>query len=123
MNEPSEKIKRVLRHCQTMNVLVGCLEIEMAYDLHSAKFTDPRVNNHIRRIKESLGQIELALAFAVKHTNREQMKYDHHFEMHRLFRYFGTMETNQLRSILDQYEQFDRENPPTEIVEPSQTES
>ena len=123
MSEPSEKIKRVLRHCQTMNVLVGCLEIEMTYDLHSAKFTDPRVNNHIRRIKESLGQIELALAYAVKHTNREHMKYDHNFEVHRLFRYFSTMDTTQLKNLMDAYENYDKENPPTEFIEPQITES
>ncbi len=113
MNE--EKVKRILRHCQIMNVLVDVMGIEMQYDLAVTKFTDPRVNNHIRRLKESLEEIKKNLAYLVTAKDREFSLYGHATEVHRLFRYFGTMDSTQLSEIMDAYESYDKINPHVEI--------
>jgi len=107
-----EKEQRLLRHCQTMSVLASCIEIENQNDLIDHKFKVPHLNNHIRRIKESLKEIKLNLAFKYRVKDRELMEYDHATQIHRLFKYFSTMETSQLTEIMDAYEEYDKINPP-----------
>ena len=111
-----EKIKNILRHCQTMAILADVMDIEMHTDLVDAKFKDPKINNHVRRLKESIAQIKTGLAYLVKPIDREHATYTHAVEMHRLFKYFATTDSRQLADIMDAYEQFDRDNPPTEVI-------
>lgn len=107
----TEKEKRILRHVQTMSVLASCMEIEFYSDLVDMRFKEPNMNNHIRRIKESLEQIKKGLNFKYKIKDRELMTIDHPVQVHRLFNYFSTMETTQLTELMDAYEQYDKVNP------------
>lgn len=111
----TEKEKRILRHVQTMSVLVTALEIEYQTDLVDHKFKSPHLNNHIRRIKESIQQIRTGLSFKYKVIDRDLMENEHGATVHRLFAYFSTMDTAQLTSIVEAYEAYDKDNPP-EIV-------
>mgnify|MGYP001593996056 FL=1 len=113
MNE--EKVKLIIRHCQIINTLMDCVDIEMTYDLSATKFNDPRINNHVRRIKESVDQIKKALSYIVTVKDREFSNFEHSPQVHRIFRYFATMDTKQLSEIMDQYEEYDKVNPPIEI--------
>ena len=112
MKEITEKEKRILRHVQTMSVLTTCMEIEMFSDLIDYRAKDPNINNHIRRLKESLQQIRKGLSFKYKILDRDLMENEHGAQMHRLFSYFSTMHTQQLTDIVDAYEKYDRTNPP-----------
>lgn len=106
----TDKEKRILNHVQNMSVLVTCMEIEVTKDLIDYRFRDPNTNNHVRRLKESLQQIKKGLSFKFKVTDREFMEYEHGSEMHRAFEYFSTMDTNQLRSLLDGFDELERRN-------------
>ncbi len=108
----TEKEKRILRHVQTMSVLTTCMQVEYMQDIVDARFKDPNMNNHIRRIKESLEQIRKGLSFKYKVIDRDFMENEHGLVMHRLFTYFSTMETSQLDSIITAYEAYDKETPP-----------
>lgn len=104
------KIKRILHHCQTIGMLADCIGIEFQQDLVDAKFKDPRINNHARKIKESIAQIKLSLASKVKVLDREFMEYEHSTECHRMLSYISTMDTNQLKSLNDGFEELERKN-------------
>lgn len=112
---PEAKVKELLRHIQTMQVLTVCMEIEFHQELIDKRWKDPHTSNHIRKLKESLEQIKKGLSFKFKVKDHELMNFEHPVQVHRLFKYFSTMETNQLSLIMDQYEEYDRVNPP-EIV-------
>lgn len=106
----TEKEKRILSHVQTMSVLVTAMEIEISRELLDYRFRDPNTNNHVRRIKESLQQINKGLSFKFKVTDRDFMTYEHGVEVHRMFDYFGTMETSQLKQMNDGFEELERKN-------------
>ena len=91
-------------------------DIEVQSDLVDARFKNPIVNNHIRRIKESITQVHLSLASMVKSLDYEHSKYDHATQMHRVFKYFSTMDTAQMSDMMDAFETFDKEHPPTEFI-------
>lgn len=111
----TEKERRILKHVQTMGVLANCMEIEMFNDLVDYKAKDPTINNHIRRLKESIQQIKKGLSFKYRVIDRDHMENDHSIQMHRLFNYFSIMDTDQLTRILDQYEEYDKLNPPIQL--------
>lgn len=113
-----EKEQRILQHCQTMGVLANCIEIEFMQDLVDARWKDPNLNNHVRKLKESLRQIKLGLAYKFKVKDQELMDNELSPQVHRLFKYFSTMDVNQLRDIIDAYEAYDIENPPEVFTEP-----
>lgn len=114
--EYTEKERRILKHVQTMGVLVTALEIEYMNDLVDHKFKQANLNNHIRRIKESIQQIRSGLSFKYRVMDRDLMENEHGATVHRLFAYFSTMDTKQLTEIVDAYEAYDKDNPP-EIVD------
>lgn len=107
----TEKEQRILRHVQVMSVLASCMEIEYMNDLVDMRWKDPNMNNHIRRIKESLEQIKKGLNFKYKIKDKELMTIDHPVQVHRLFNYFSTMDTTQLSELMDAYEEYDKINP------------
>ena len=109
-----ETTKEILRHVQTLTVMADVMTIEIQQRMIDNKFKSPIVNNHVRRIKESLSQIKLHLTTIAKPIDRDLMQYAHATEVYRVFKYFGTCSTQQLSEIMDAYEQFDKENPPTE---------
>lgn len=112
MNE--EKTKRILRHFQMISLLVDCIDIEMHQEIIGSKFSTPALNNHVRRIKESIERIHLGISLYVKQKDRDQALYEASPQIHRLVKYFSMMHPAQLEKIMDAYEQYDKENPPTE---------
>jgi len=87
------------------------MEIEYFSDLVDFRFKEPNMNNHIRRIKESLEQIKKGLNFKYKVKDRELMNIDHPVQVHRLFTFFSTMDTTQLTELMDAYESYEKVNP------------
>lgn len=106
----TDKEKRILNHVQNMSVLATCMDIEFHNDLVDYKFKEPTMNNHIRRIRESLEQIKKGLSFKYKVTDREFMTYVHAGAVYRVFDYFSTMDTDQLNSIMDGFDELERRN-------------
>ena len=109
-----ETTKEILRHVQTLTVMADVMQIEIQQRMIDHKFKSPSINNHVRRIKESLERVKIELTFLANPIDRDHLQYAHATEIYRLFKYFATMSTDQLSEIMDAYEQFDKENPPTE---------
>lgn len=109
-----ETLKRVLRSVQTMAVLADCMEIEMSEDLSFSKFADPNMNNHVRKIKDSIVALRAGINRLVKTPDQEFVTFEHSPQAHRLFKFFSTMSTTQLTEYLDLLETVPTEQ---EIIE------
>jgi len=109
--DKQEKINRILRQTQTISVLADCIDMEFNSDLVDYQFKDPRISNHSRRIKESIAQIKLYIGSGqVKVIDQEFFTYEHAVQVHRLFTYFSTMDTDQLTELMDGFDELERKN-------------
>ena len=103
----NDKLDRILAHVQTLKCYTGAMEAEIGKDLIDAKFKDKNVNNHIRKLKESLTAIGryCGLNGAVKITDFEELSYDRAALMNRVFSFLATMDLEQLEGYVTSTEE------------------
>lgn len=96
---------RILKSAQVIGTLVECINIEVMHDLIDARFKHPTINNHNRRLKESIQGIKLHLGTIVQVKDRDHFDYEFAVEMHRLVTHFCGMTTEQIKQIMDVIEE------------------
>lgn len=104
MKLPEDKILRVLKSAQNIALLAECISVEFQTDLVDTRFRQPAINQHSKRIRDSIEAIKIHLAGMVKNKDREFFSYDYAVEIHRVIDYFSNMSVEQVRDFMDRVE-------------------
>lgn len=96
-----QKITRILKSTQIIEVLAECIKIEHMNDLIDTKFRQPAINSHAKKIKESSQAIQTHLSFLVKNKDKGFFADEYALEIHRVLSHFIGLEITQIREFMD----------------------
>lgn len=108
-----EKQADLLKSIHILGILSRCMEIEFANDMVDTKFKSPNINNHNRKIKESLTAIKSTInsglqPFKVK--SQEYMEYDYAVQMYRVIDHFTDMGLDVITEFMDEVDKLKKQN-------------
>lgn len=104
-----EKAQQVFHSIQSMSILVELLEIETHVYLYDHKFNEPFLNNHIKRLKDSIGAIQNHLGKKVKTIDEEFFKYSHCALLSEVVKFFMFQPKEELEDTLNQIEELKKQ--------------
>lgn len=106
MNE--EKLTRVLNQLAFISLLMDVIDIELHHDLIGEKFTQPLLNNHVRRIKESATAIKTSISRHLKVINKEEALYEFATQYHQLIKFFKDKDAETLEELVINLEAYEK---------------
>lgn len=104
-----EKAQQVFHSIQSMSVLTELLSIEGHVYLVDHKFNDPFLNNHLKRLKDSIGAIQNHLGKKITARDEEFFKYEHCSLLYSVVKFFMFQQKEELEDTLNQIEELKKQ--------------
>jgi hypothetical protein len=105
----ADKAQEVFYSVQSMSVLIELLDIESRVYFHDHKFNEPFLNNHIKRLKDSIGAIQNHLGKKIIARDEEFFKYEHCALLSEVVKFFMFQPKEELEDTLNQIEELKKQ--------------
>lgn len=99
-----EQLRAVLHHVQTITTLATLIQIECQSSIVDIKFKSPVINQKAKRIQSDSQDIVNGFNSLVRVIDEDHMQYEHSIQLHRLYKWFSVMKTEQIEEFLDKVE-------------------
>lgn len=103
-----DKLIRIVEQLGFITLLMDVIEIELQHDLVSSSFTQPLLNNHLRRIRESVTQIKSSISRKIKITNKEEAFYEYALQFHQLMKHFKEKDGTTIEQLVNTLENYEK---------------
>lgn len=104
-----EKAENLFMSMQAMATIVQLLDIEYEWHLKDARFQSPIINNHKKRIRESIEALKLETLSKITPKDREYFVFDHCTNVFEILRFLMFMPKEGLEDTLKQIEELKKQ--------------
>ena len=104
-----EKAEEVFASIQRMTMFFELARIEEQVFLFDHRFRNPVMNNHIKRIRESLQALEKESGRLITSKDTEYFKYEHTPLLHVIFKAYMFQDKRFLEEVVNQLEDSEKQ--------------
>lgn len=100
-----KKVIDFMRSVQFILASIGTIEVEWQMYMVDYKFKSPNMNNHLKRMRESMREVKRHFANFVQVKDQDEFSYEYTVQLHRVMALFSGLHTDQLSEYADGLEE------------------
>lgn len=100
-----KKVIDFMRSVQFILASIGTIEVEWQMYMVDYKFKNANMNNHLKRMRESMREVKRHFANFVQVKDQDEFSYEYTVQLHRVMALFSGLHTDQLAEYADGLEE------------------